>query len=186
MLVKKELRKKYKLIRKNVVGKSEKDKKINDFLITSELFKKCDTILFYAALDDEVSVDGAIMNALENNKKVALPVCIDNMGKMQYYYIKSFDDIKIGSFNVREPDISKCELCNDFENSICIVPAIAFDKRGYRLGYGKGYYDRFLENYNHVTVGVTFDETLITQIPNDDYDIAVDFIVTQSGIKAIL
>ncbi len=186
MQIKKELRKKYKLIRKNINGKLNKEKKNNEYLINFELFKKCDTVLFYASLDDEVSVDSAILLALKNNKKVALPVCIDNNGKMQYYYIKSFDDVNIASFNVREPDISKCELCSDLENSICIVPAIAFDEKGYRLGYGKGYYDRFLENYNYTTVGITYDETILKSIPNDKYDIAVDYIVTQSGVKSVL
>ncbi len=185
MQIKKELRRKYKLVRKNVADKIIKDKDISEKLIDFKLFQNSDTVLFYAALDDEVNVDAAIKFALEHNKKIAFPVCIDNNGKMQYYYIKSFDDVVIGSFGVREPDINKCEPCNDFDNSICIVPAIAFDKRGYRLGYGKGYYDRFLENYNSVTVGITYDETLVSLIPNDKYDIAVDYIVTQNGIITV-
>ena len=185
MQIKKELRKEYKLIRKNIADKKIKDDALNEKLVNSKPFKNSDTVLFYAALEDEVNVDTAIKFAFEHNKKVALPVCIDNDGKMQYYYIKSFDDVIIGSFGVREPDINKFKLCDDFNNSICIVPAIAFDKRGYRLGYGKGYYDRFLENYNFTKVGITYDETLVSLIPNDRYDIAVDYIVTQNGIITV-
>ena len=143
MQVKNELRKKYKEIRKNVENRNEKNTLINDFLCNSDCFKNCDTVLFYAALSDEVNLDFSIKYAIDNNKKVALPVCIDNNGKMQYYYIDSLNDIEIASFGVREPNVNKCKEVDDFSKSICIVPAIAYDKFGYRLGYGKGYYDRF-------------------------------------------
>ena len=124
MQVKNELRKKYKEIRKNVENRNEKNTLINDFLCNSDCFKNCDTVLFYAALSDEVNLDFSIKYAIDNNKKVALPVCIDNNGKMQYYYIDSLNDIEIASFGVREPDVNKCKEVDDFSKSICIVPAI--------------------------------------------------------------
>ena len=146
MSIKNELRKKYKQARKNISEKRSKDKLINEFLCNMECYKSCDMVLFYAALDDEVNLDLSIKASLDYGKKVALPVCIDNKGKMQYYYIRSLDDIKIGAFGVREPDVNFCTLVDDYTDAICIVPAIAFDKSGYRLGYGKGYYDSFLCN----------------------------------------
>ena len=148
MSIKNELRKKYKQARKNISEKRSKDKLINEFLCNMECYKSCDMVLFYAALDDEVNLDLSIKASLDYGKKVALPVCIDNKGKMQYYYIRSLDDIKIGAFGVREPDVNFCTLVDDYTDAICIVPAIAFDKSGYRLGYGKGYYDRFLCNFD--------------------------------------
>ena len=133
MSVKSELRKKYKQVRKNVADKKSKDNLINEFLCNTEQYKSCDTVLFYAALDDEVNLDLSIKASLDSGKRVALPVCIDNNGKMQYYYIRSLSDIEIGAFGVREPDTNICDLVDDFENAICITPAIAFDKSGYRL-----------------------------------------------------
>ena len=166
MSIKNELRKKYKQARKNISEKRSKDKLINEFLCNMECYKSCDMVLFYAALDDEVNLDLSIKASLDYGKKVALPVCIDNKGKMQYYYIRSLDDIKIGAFGVREPD----------------VPAIAFDKSGYRLGYGKGYYDRFLCNFDGISIGISYDECITQKLCVDSFDIPVDYIVTQSGV----
>lgn len=182
MQVKNELRKKYKEIRKNVENRNEKNTLINDFLCNSDCFKNCDTVLFYAALSDEVNLDFSIKYAIDNNKKVALPVCIDNNGKMQYYYIDSLNDIEIASFGVREPDVNKCKEVDDFSNSICIVPAIAYDKFGYRLGYGKGYYDRFLSAYHGICIGVQYDELVCDKLFIDKYDVPVDYIITQNGV----
>lgn len=73
MSVKSELRKEYKIIRKNVQNKAEKDKLINNYLLNFELFDKCNQLLFYAALDDEVNLDLSVKKSLEKGKKVALP-----------------------------------------------------------------------------------------------------------------
>lgn len=182
MSIKSELRKSYKSIRKNIEGKSLKDIAINSNLIKLQSLMSYDTILFYAALKDEADIDLSVKAALSCGKKVALPVCIDNNGKMQYYYIRSFDDLKIASFGVREPDIKACKPVKSFDNAICIVPAIAFDKAGHRIGYGKGYYDRFLCNFNGVSIGVAYDECVTDSLPYDKYDIPVDYLVTQSGV----
>ncbi len=182
MSVKSELRNKYKQMRKNVVDKNCKDNLINEFLCNTREYKSCDTVLFYAALNDEVNLDLSIKASLNNSKKVALPVCVDNNGKMQYYYIRSFDDVQVGTFGVREPNIAACDLVDSFDDAVCIVPAIAFDKSGYRLGYGKGYYDRFLSDFNGISIGVSYDECIAQSLAPDEYDIPVDYIVTQSGV----
>ena len=170
MQVKNELRKKYKEIRKNVENRNEKNALINDFLCNSDCFKNCDTVLFYAALSDEVNLDFSIKYAIDNN------------GKMQYYYIDSLNDIEIASFGVREPDVNKCKKVDDFSKSICIVPAIAYDKFGYRLGYGKGYYDRFLSAYHGICIGVQYDELVCDKLFIYKYDVPVDYIITQNGV----
>lgn len=182
MSVKSELRKKYKQIRKNVDDKACKDKIINHYLCNLKSLKNSKTILFYAALDDEVNLDSSIKFMLENGKRVALPVCIDNDGKMQYYYIRSFDDVQVGAFGVREPNTSVCDTVDNFKSAICIVPAIAFDKSGYRLGYGKGYYDKFLSDFNGISIGISYDECITQKLCIDSFDIPVDYIVTQSGV----
>ena len=120
MSIKNELRKKYKQARKNISEKRSKDKLINEFLCNMECYKSCDMVLFYAALDDEVNLDLSIKASLDYGKKVALPVCIDNNGKMQYYYIRSLDDVKIGAFGVREPDVNFCTLVDDYTDAIVL------------------------------------------------------------------
>ena len=157
MSIKNEFRKKYKQARKNISEKRSKDKLINEFLCNIECYKSCDMVLFYAALDDEVNLDLSIKASLDYGKKVALP-------------------------GVREPDVNFCTLVDDYTDAICIVPAIAFDKSGYRLGYGKGYYDRFLCNFNGISIGISYDECITQKLCVDSFDIPVDYIVTQSGV----
>lgn len=184
MSVKKELRKILMQKRKNLHNIFF-DKLVSELLIDSEIFNNADTILLYASLDDEISTDYLIEQSLGCGKKVALPLCKDLNGNMDFYYINGFDDLKIGSFSVREPDDIKCKILTEFENSICVVPAIAFDKRGYRLGYGKGYYDRFLQKYSSISVGLCYNELIEEELPINSFDMAVNYIITQNSIISV-
>lgn len=184
MQIKSELRRELKNKRKNIKNKSDIDRIICGNLMRFDEYKKADLILFYAALDDEINIDACIENALSLDKKVGLPVCLDNNGNMNFYYISSLSDIKSGFFGVREPDTKKCTQITDFSKALCVVPAIAYDKLGYRLGYGKGYYDRFLQNFSSISVGLCYNELVNEKLPIGEYDIPVDYIITQNGLIA--
>lgn len=183
--MKSELRKQLLAVRKKVEDKKLKDNSITDSLIACESFKNAKVILLYASLEDEISTDKCITFALEHGKSVALPVCTDKNGNMDYYLIDSLNQLKIGSFGVREPDISLCKKITCFDNSLCVVPGIAFDKSGFRLGYGKGYYDRFLSSVNIYSIGLCYDDLLIDNLPLNEYDIPVDLIITENKILKI-
>ena len=185
MQIKNELRKKLKSKRKNIEKKAQSDEFIRENLICSDLYLEAGQVLFYAALEDEINIDECITDALMLGKKVALPVCTDDNGNMSFYYINSIKDLKSGFFGVREPDINKCEKVTDFSGAVCIVPAIAYDKSGYRLGYGKGYYDRFLKNNSLISVGVCYNELIEDNLPKDEYDIPVNYIITQNGLIVV-
>lgn len=145
MQIKSELRKTLKAKRINIEKKADKDDFIRENLICSDLYLDAKTVLFYCAIEGEINIDDCISDALMLGKKAALPVCMNENGDMKFYYINSFEDLNTGFFGIREPDIQKCQEVTDFTDAVCIVPAIAYDKKGYRLGYGKGYYDRFLQ-----------------------------------------
>lgn len=171
--------------RKNIEKKSEKDEFIRENLICNDLYLNAKQILFYASLDDEINIDECIVDALMLGKKVALPLCTDSEGNMKFYYISSLDDLTYGHFGVREPDPKKCVEVLDFTDSICIVPALAYSKKGYRLGYGKGYYDRFLKNYNSLSIGLCYNEFVLNDLPVGEFDIPVNFVITENSIIAI-
>lgn len=183
--MKKDLRKILKKQRRSISDKSTSDQRIRNYLMESDIFKNADAILFYAALDDEINIDECIDFALSKGKKAALPVCLDDNGNMKFYYIDSLNDIQTGYFGVREPDTDICREVTDFNNTICIVPGIVYDKNGYRLGYGKGYYDRFLENYSFISVGLCYNELIIDALPIGEYDVPVNYIITQDGLLTI-
>lgn len=177
------LRIEYKAKRRLIEEKSKKDFKIAEFLLNSEIFGNAELVLCYASLKDEVETDYIIEQTLKIGKIVAVPKCTDNNGNMEFYRINSIDDTKIGLFGVREPDTNICKLVESFDKSILIVPGLAFDKKGYRLGYGKGYYDRFLEKYTSNSIGLCYNALVVDKIPNDDYDRKVNFLITEDNFK---
>lgn len=177
MSVKNDLRKELLKRRKAVKDKHIKDKIIQDKLLSLKEYKHSKLILLYASLDDEISTDNLVLDALESGKCVALPRCIDKNGNMSFYIINSFKDLEIGNFNVREPK-KNCEVVTDFSDSLCVVPALSFDRTNYRIGYGKGYYDRFLQNNNCFSVGLCYNELMSEKLPVDEYDKSVDIVLT--------
>lgn len=182
MQIKNELRKKFKTLRKNISDKSNKDKVVCDSFINSDLFKNAEEILCYYPLKYEINTITIIESALATHKKVALPLCTDENGNMDFYYISGISDLKQGSFSIMEPDIDKCLKCSEFSNAVCLVPALSYDVKGYRLGYGKGYYDRFLEKFTYISAGLCYNELIAEDLPHDCHDKKVDYIYTETKI----
>lgn len=180
-----EIRKQLLFTRKHIVKKYEKDRQIVSTLIELDEFKSCKLILAYMALDDEVNIDSMIEYAVLSHKSIAVPFCVDKNGTMDFYYINSLDDLVLGSFGIREPDVQKCKKVTDFSDSILLVPAISFDTNGYRLGYGKGYYDRFMQNYSHKSIGLCYNSLIRNELPINKYDESVDYIITDTKIYSI-
>ncbi len=183
MIKKKELRKLFKSIRKSlsVNEKNYFDSKIFTFLINSELYKNADFLLVYISYNSEIDTTKIIKRAFLDGKKVAVPYCIGN--EMKFLTINSFDDLSEGKFGIPSADPDKCETVVDFQNTLCVVPALSFDVYGNRLGYGGGYYDRFLCKTRVDTVGLCYERCICHSIPNEKFDIGIKYILTENGLK---
>ena len=172
--MKESLREKYKIIRKNIIDKTNKDNQIYEKVISNNKVINSKKILIYVSLNDEVDTLKLIKYFL-TNKEVAVPK-IEN-GIMNFYYINSLTDLKKGLYNILEPQTKR--IVTDFTNSIIITPGICFDIFNYRIGYGKGYYDKFFKKHNNTyKIGLCYDECLIDNTYNDSYDIPVDEVIT--------
>ena len=185
---KKELRGKSKELRiaMSAEQKKQKDTHIFNKIISSAAYQSTDTILTYVSTDIEVDTFMLIEQALRDNKRVAAPRCIDGTRDMDFYFIKSTDDLEKGTFGVLEPDPSKCVKAYAFENALCIVPGLAFDLQGYRLGYGKGYYDRFLSAHPKlIKMGICYCSCTHNLLIHGRYDISSDILVTEKYLKKI-
>ncbi|MDY4698107.1 5-formyltetrahydrofolate cyclo-ligase [Eubacterium coprostanoligenes] len=182
---KKELRSYIKTKRKSVENKAEKDSLVAQNLLSLDEIKKADTVLCYISLDDEICTDEIVRVLLVSGKSVGAPYCVDNNGNMDFYYITDFDDLRIQSFGVREPVIEKCKKVTSFDNTIIILPGLCFDSNGNRLGYGKGYYDRFLQIHSLISVGLCYNSLIVKKVPTDMYDKKADIIVTENDIIRI-
>ncbi len=181
-MTKNELRLRYSEIRRKIPNTSEKTQKIGELLFSFEPFINADTVLVYVSNESEINTYNIISHCFENNKRVAVPRCKDKDGNMDFYLIDSFDCLVEGTFGLMEPDTDKCKKLTDFRNSLIIVPALCFDRAGYRIGYGKGYYDRFLKNYTLISLGLCYNMLIADKIPFESYDKRVDYIITETGI----
>lgn len=120
-----------------------------------------------------------IEQALRDGKRVAVPYCIEGTRQMDFYYIRSMADLVPRTFGVLEPLPEQCQKWTGAPNSICLVPGLAFDRHGFRLGYGKGYYDRFLSGYTGLKIGVVYEGCLCQRLPHGYYDLPVDLLITE-------
>lgn len=181
---KKLLRAKYTEIRALVADKEAKSEAMYDYLISSSFYECADTVLLYWSTSSEVITHKMINKALSDGKRLALPKCIDKNGNMLFYYIKSAEDLIDGMYGIKEPATD--ELADSFSDSdICIVPGLSFTEDGYRLGYGKGYYDRFLQNFPGTSIGLCYEDCLAQSLPIDQYDKKVNYIITDKTIYKI-
>ncbi len=163
-------------------AKAAYDEKILEKLLSMREYQTCKTVLTYVSLPIEVDTLSLITRALADGKRVAVPRCVDGSRLMEFYYIESLDHLATRTYGVLEPVIERCELVRDFGDSICIVPALAYDKAGYRLGYGAGYYDRFLSGYPGAKIGVVYAQNLRKRLWSGRYDVPVDLIITEKRL----
>lgn len=182
-LLKKELREKVKSERLALTKeyKTAADRKIRNKFFNLWILKEFDTVLCYVSTDIEVDTRDIIKRLWDSGKRVAVPRCENLEGDMSFFYINSFDDLETGSFCIPEPK-KDCELFTDCKPTLCIVPAFLFDENGYRLGYGKGYYDRFLSKYKGTAIGICYDINIKKNLYHGKYDRNVSLVVTDKRI----
>ena len=171
---KKALRKEYKIIRRDIKDKTLKSTIISNKIKNLEIFKDSLFICFYKHKDDEVDIDELIEYSLKENKKVYLPRVIDD-DNMEFYEIKSMKDLNhLSDYSILEPNITNVPDRID----LMIVPGIVFSMDGYRVGYGKGYYDKYLNNRDIYTIGVTYKECIVPKINTNSFDKKMNIIIT--------
>ena len=181
---KNELRQSYKLLRAGISldRKAELDRKICALAQTLACFRYADTVLMYAPTGSEIDVMPIAEAALKLHKRVAFPKCDPSNNTMIFKYVSSFDELSRGEYSLLEPS-DDAESVVDFSHSICIVPGLVFDKEGYRVGYGKGYYDRFLNSYTETTLGLVYSDFILEKLPRGRFDHKVDILVCEKGVK---
>lgn len=188
MNTKKEIRKEF-LKKRNTLTEEEGkkySKLVESQLLSLESYKKADTILIYASYQKEVSTYGIIEHALQNNKRVFCPK-VFQPGRMEFYEIFSLEDVVCGYKNIPEPkgETSAFSLSdNNNKNTLIIMPLVGFDVCKNRLGYGGGFYDRYLHRFSTMErVGLAFEcQKYEHKIPTEETDIKPHYIITEQNI----
>lgn len=161
--------------------KSSYDREISEKLLSLDEYTNSKTVLAFVSKDIEVDTKAIIDKAFSHGKTVAVPRCNVERGTMTFYVIKSRSDLTSGYYGILEPK-ETCPELKDFSSSICLVPALAYDKELFRVGFGKGYYDEFLKDYSGVSVGVCYSDCIAEQLPKDEFDRPVNILITDSII----
>ncbi len=157
------------------------DKKISLQIIESDYFKKAEQILVFASSPKEFDTRFIIEKCRLLHKRVFYPRCLDKAGNMKFFKVDCDGDLEIGNFNILEPKLT-CKPYEQKSDDLAIVPALSVDKEHYRIGYGKGYYDRFLKDFNGVNICPCYSEMCEDKLPTDEYDIKVNIIVTEKEV----
>jgi 5-formyltetrahydrofolate cyclo-ligase len=141
--------------------------------------RDCSAVMIFLSFGSEVNTDYIIEWLWKQKKRVLVPLCKPETREMDVIPITAFADVEPGYFGIREPKRSLRPPVAKKVIDLVLVPAVAFDRHGYRVGYGGGYYDRFLVGMDVPRIGLAFSCQIITEAPADKYDLAVQVIVTE-------
>lgn len=179
---KKEIRKTILSLR-NAVPR-EKIETMSDYIcrrfIALDKVRSCSSLMIFLSFGSEVDTDYIIRWAWKHKKRVMAPLCKPETKELAVFAIATFDDVEPGYYGIREPKRALLQPVAKKEIDLVVVPAVAFDRRGYRVGYGGGYYDRFLADMGAPRIGLAFSCQIIPEAPINQYDHAVDGIVTET------
>ena len=147
-------------------------------------YRAAKTIMVYVSTSIEVDTFAIIKGAWRDGKRVAVPRCIPGTRLMDFHYITSLDDLSPGTFNVLEPD-ENLPTVDNFTGCLMLLPALSIDYLGFRLGYGKGYYDRYMSRFNGACAGICYSSNIRRHMYHGRFDRPVDVIVTEKWIKDV-
>lgn len=148
------------------------------------VYKQAHSIMTYLSCGSEVITDFIVQSALEEGKDVAVPA-VENSSRMcmQAVKITSLKDADELVYGIRQPKINSNNTVSKDSIDLIFVPGLAFDLSGYRLGYGRGYYDRWLKGVPlFKTAGLAFDFQIAGKLPREKHDLPVGIIVTEQRI----
>ncbi len=148
--------------------------------VQSAVFQRAECLALYSAVHNEVDTDEVARQALGHNKRLVYPRV--NAGSLDFVTVRHLGDLVPGYMGVLEP--AGRESVEPGEIDVVVVPGVAFALDGYRLGYGKGYYDRMLANCRRTCqkVGFAYEMQVVESLPYDVHDVAVSMLVTERRI----
>lgn len=177
---KRALRQKYKAVRDSIPEnlRKEKSRIIQEKILSLDSYKKCRELFTYYSFGSETETEALIENAMNGDKTVALPYMTKNKGEMVFVRISSLSELVKNSFGIYEPVPSPENIVIPTEKTVIIVPGAVFSRDRYRIGYGGGYYDRYLSRYKTLSnIGICFSEQIVDNIPANEYDIRLDELI---------
>lgn len=182
-MLKQKIFRKRSSLSKGGINKKSAEIKIN--LCSLPEFKSAKNIMVYVSFNSEVDTKAIIKELLlKKDKKVIVPYVEKNNKMLQLSELKSFDELEPKTFGILEPKKEFIRKFNPKKLDLIIIPGIAFDLNGHRIGYGYGYYDRFLKkiNKNAKKIGLAYDFQIVEKIPEQTHDIPMSIVITEKRV----
>ena len=178
---KEELRHFYKALRKNSdpADAARKDKMLCDKLFVLPEYAAADTVLMYYPSKGEPDILKIFGKSRSDGKSVAFPLCAGR--EMIFKLVNNLSELTTVYFGIPSPS-PEAKNAPTGKNTLCILPALAFDRDGFRLGYGGGFYDRFLSGFCGISAGLARSEFLTNYLPRESFDRKADIIITENEV----
>ncbi len=174
------------LLKRRSIGKeqlAELSARVEENLISLKEYQGARLLISYCAKADEVQTRPIIERALAEGKRVAVVVTHVDSKTLSYSEVKSFEeDLAPGTFGIPEPRHERVRPVSLLEADIILVPLVAWDEKGHRLGYGAGYFDRALQGSRIAKVGLALESQRLPWIPESRFDVPLDVIVTEARV----
>nr|WP_106779873.1 5-formyltetrahydrofolate cyclo-ligase [Lysinibacillus timonensis] len=152
---------------------------IMNYLLQEPIIKNAETIGLTISNKPEVDTYLLIKELWSLSKRVAVPKCNPEKRTMDFYEIQEFSQLETVYMNLKEPNTEQTSYIAPRSLDVIIVPGIVYDLKGFRIGYGGGYYDRYNVNYNGKLISLAFDFQIVEEVPKEQHDIPVDLIITE-------
>lgn len=150
---------------------------LHNALTKAPVYKNAAIIGITLAQSHEWHTDLIIQEALNEGKKIVVPVCEPKTKTMIFYPLSSIDDVAPGHFNIREPIVDHVTPIDKDKIDLLIVPGLVFDEARYRIGHGGGYYDRFLATFSGVSLSLVWREQMVEHFEHEYFDEPVDQLI---------
>lgn len=170
-----------KLSKMNDQAYRERSLEIAQQLVQEPSIQKANIIAITLSNQPEVDTTFIIEELWKLNKYIAVPKCNPKDRSMQFYKINSFDETERAYKNILEPIPERAELVEKEQIDVMIVPGVVFDRHGYRIGFGGGYYDRYLVGFKGKRISLAFEEQLLNEIPRESHDLPVHILLTDKN-----
>ena len=182
MITKSEIRKinKTKRAKMDLAESVRKSSAAAEVFLSSEIYKSAKQIMLYMPLGNEVDTTAVIKAAFCDGKQLVFPVTDGKTGEIIPHYAAEDTVFKKGAFSIQEP--YGTSIADLSQVDVILVPGITFDKKGARVGFGKGYYDRLLKNTIALKIGFCYDFQICEEIEAEGHDIRMDLLISESGL----
>lgn len=169
------------LTEENIV---EYSKMITDTLKELDSYKNAKRIMSFVSMKDEVDTHPLIEQAIAEGKSIVVPITVDATRELLLSDLFDLSELEVADHNIEVPKEKSVRLVQPGTIDLVLVPGVAFAKDGHRVGYGGGYYDRFLVSLDKsvTKIAIGFDLQVVDKVPTQDFDIPVDSIITEKGI----